>query len=157
MKPLRLALLGLAVALSGVLPTLARAAAPPPVVVLQTGFVPEAPPGVRVMAGFLTLKNPGRQAVWLTGATSPDFKRVEMHATRQAKGVADMIEVPRLEIPAGGRAVFAQGGNHFMMFDPRHPVTQGQTVSLILRFADGRTQTVKLPVRDGRQIYHQHH
>ncbi len=151
---MRLFVAGLALAIGSGMPLLAQAAAPPAAKVTVTeGYVPEAPPGVRVFAGFMTVRNPGRQTVVLTGASSPDFKRVEMHASKLEGGMATMVEVHNLPVPAGGKVAFAPGGHHFMMFEPNHPVVKGSQISLVLTFADGKTQTVKLEVRDGRQIY----
>jgi len=51
-----------------------------------------------VLAGYLTLHNPGDRAVTVVGAESPDFERVEIHRTELRDGVARMRpgDPPRL-------------------------------------------------------------
>ncbi len=127
----------------------ASAAAAAPARLEVTGHVRAAPPGAPVMAGYLTLRNPGRRSVAITGAASPAFARVEVHRTVMRDGVARMEPVQRLEVPAGGTVRMAPGGMHLMLIRPRRALRPGETVRVVLRFAEGAEQAVTLPVRRG--------
>jgi copper(I)-binding protein len=118
-------------------------------------WIPETPPGVRVAAGYLTVTNGGKTPVSLQGVESPDYRQVEMHRTVMHDGLADMEEVRSLPVPPRGRLVFARGGNHFMLYDPKRVFHVGDTVRLVLVFSDKRRLAVTVPVRDGSSVYRQ--
>ena len=64
-------------------------------------WVREAPPTSRVLAAYLTLVNTGDNTVTVTAISSPDFKNAEIHRTVIEAGVARMLPVKQLEVPAG--------------------------------------------------------
>jgi copper(I)-binding protein len=111
------------------------------------GYVAEAPPGARVTAAFMTLRNPGKLSLIITGVSSPDFTRVELHETRRDQGMAKMVRLPDLTVPGGGSVTLAHGGKHVMLFYPKRTLKVGDTIALTLQFAGAPTMTVRLPVR----------
>jgi copper(I)-binding protein len=116
---------------------------------VSDGYVAAAPPGARVRAAFMTLRNPGSRALTIQGLTSPDFGRVEIHETRQQNGMATMSVLPTLTIPAGGAVTLAHGGKHVMLFAPKRPLQAGDHVTLTFRLqGTPQGQTIQLPVRD---------
>jgi copper(I)-binding protein len=121
---------------------------------VSDAWIPETPPGVRVAAGYLTVTNGGTTPVSLLGVESPDYRRVEIHRTVMHDGLADMEEVRSLPVPPRGRLVFARGGNHFMLYDPKRALRIGDTVRLVLVFSDKRRLAITVPVRDGSSVYH---
>lgn len=108
-----------------------------------------APPGAGMMAGYLTLENPGEQPLELVAVSSPVFSSVEVHRTEIVDGVARMIAEPALTVPSGGRAVFEPGGRHLMLHGPARELGEGETVALAFGFADGTRIDVQAPVRRG--------
>lgn len=81
-------------------------------------WVRAAPPGADVTAGYFVAENRGAAPVLLTGASGPDFSRVEMHRSRQVDGRMVMTPVNALEIASGAREAFEPGGLHLMLFSP---------------------------------------
>lgn len=129
-------------------------------VVVDSAWVRAAPPGATMLAGYATLRNSGETAVSVVGAESKAFESVEMHRTEEVDGVSRMRPVETIEIPASGEAVMAPGGLHLMLIRPRQPIAEGDTVTLRLRFADGRTIDAAFPVQRsaGEDPHaHQHH
>ncbi len=100
-------------------------------------WVRPAPPGVTVLAGYLTLENLTDAPLKLTGATSPDFAAVEMHQTVEKDGVASMQPVDDVTIPARGKVEFVPGGYHLMLMQPKKDLGIGSMVTLRLAFSDG--------------------
>jgi hypothetical protein len=118
-------------------------------VVVSDGWVRAAPPTARVLAAYLTIRNPGGEAVVLDGATSPDFARVELHEMRMDDGVMRMRKLERLDIAAGGELVLEPGATHLMLFEPRRALARGDTVSLSLHFESrDAAPAVELTVAD---------
>ena len=125
----------------------AAAAGPVPRLAVEGAHVRAAPPGAPVLAGYMTLRNPGPRPVAVTGAASPDFERVEVHRTVVRDGVARMEPVPRLEVAPGEAVRLEPGGMHLMLIGPRRDLRPGDRVRLTLRLGDGTEQALELPVR----------
>jgi copper(I)-binding protein len=60
--------------------------APTGPVATEHGWVNEAPPGSKVLGGFLTVVNHRNRAITLRRVESPQFGSVQMHAVRQEDG-----------------------------------------------------------------------
>lgn len=134
--------------------TVATATADPPpaggpaALAAAEGWLRTAPPGAPVRAGYLILRNSGDQDVSIVEADSAAFDAVEIH--EMVAGDDDtmrMRPVPELQVPAGGRVDLQPGGLHLMLFGARQPLAQGDTVTVVLRLADGSALDVELVQR----------
>ncbi|MEQ1724636.1 MAG: copper chaperone PCu(A)C [Sphingopyxis sp.] len=118
-----------------------------------------APEGLKVQSASVRLNpNPaapsaayftivgGAEAETLTGITSPDAKRVEMHESRMEGGLMTMAPVDHVDIPAGGRIAFRQGGLHVMLFDIEAAVRNGGKLHLLLFFKNGGVVPIEITV-----------
>lgn len=128
-------------------------------VVLLEGWIQEAPPGSRVLAGYLVLENTGPADRQLVNASSPLFERVEMHRSVIVDDVARMEAQPELTIPAGGMLEMRPGDYHLMLFDPDTRLQAGMEVELLLILDDDSQQRYSIEVkRPGRKYEeHDHH
>lgn len=102
-------------------------------------------PGNLPAAGYFTLRNDGKAAIVLTAAKSPACGSLMLHMTHNMNGMMHMMEVERVEIPAGGSVKFATGGYHLMCMEPK--LKAGSTVPVTLHFADGSDITADFAVR----------
>lgn len=107
-----------------------------------------APPTATVMAGYLTLSNPGDQAITVTAVVSPSFDRVEMHDMTHENGVMKMRKLERIEIEPGASAELAPGGRHLMLIGPQRSHAIGEVIEVTLTLCDEHSQVVRLPVRE---------
>jgi len=105
------------------------------------------PPGAKVGAGFMQLKNAGA-ADRVVGASSPVAGRVEMHITVREGDVMKMREVKAYDIPAGGSFELKPGGAHLMLMDLKRPLKKGEKVPLTLRLEKGGELKLELLVED---------
>lgn len=105
------------------------------------------PPGAKIGAGYLTIRNKSASPDRLVGAASPAAARVEMHVTLQQGEVMRMREVKGFDVPAGGSVVLAPGGAHLMLVDIKAPLREGTKVPVTLRFQRAGEVKVELPVR----------
>ena len=96
---------------------------------------------------YFTLANQGAKAVALVGASSPDYGAVMIHKTVEQGGMASMVMVDKVEVPAGGKLEFRPGGYHLMLMHAKHEIKLGTKIPLTLEFADGRKLTVQFDVR----------
>ncbi|HEX9626965.1 MAG TPA: copper chaperone PCu(A)C [Acidiferrobacterales bacterium] len=124
---------------------------------VEDAWIREAPPGAAVLAAYLTLENRGDAERALVGADSPDFGRIEIHATRMKNGMASMEQLKHLKIAARGREALAPGGTHLMLMQPRRALRAGDRVTLTLRFAGGANLATEAVVRRDEQPDDHHH
>lgn len=130
---------------------------------LVDGWIPEPPPGSRILAGYLTLENTGDDSRSLVKVSSPRFALVEMHRTVLVEGLARMEILASLVIPAGGRLTMQPGGYHLMLIDPVAAIERGAQVELHLEFDDRSAQILMLEVRPRfgggteERPHHHHH
>ena len=104
------------------------------------------PMDMPMLAGFARIENPCKAPVSIVGAESLAFEDVSLHETREANGVSRMREVAALPIAHGKAAELKPGGLHLMLFEPTKTLQVGQSVELILHFADGQQLAASLPV-----------
>lgn len=104
-------------------------------------------PGDLPSAGYLVLRNDGDSARTLTGVTSDAYGKVMLHKSTQAGGVSHMQMVKSVPVLPHGKAEFSPGGYHLMLTQRRVPVQVGQTVVMVLHFADGEDLSIGFKVR----------
>lgn len=114
---------------------------------VEDPWIRAAPPGARMLAGYVVLHNRGAEAVALVGASSTRFGLAEIHETVDVDGVARMREVPRIEIAPASSARLEPGGRHIMLMRPESVPAEGESVDIVLRLEDGSTLTVPFLVR----------
>ena len=116
-------------------------------VTASDGYVRLLPPGSPNTAAFVVLKNDGDAPVKLTGASSPEVARAELHAHLHENGVMRMRQVESIEIPAKGEVALKPGSFHIMLFDLKDQPSQDTPFPLTLSLDDGQTLGLLLPVK----------
>jgi copper(I)-binding protein len=92
---------------------------------------------------YVTLINEGKRDDALIGATSPVAASIHIHQSRRENGVARMVPLKRLVIPAGGRVVLKPGGHHLMLMGLKQPLEVNDAFSLTLKFEKAGTITME--------------
>nr|WP_067285935.1 copper chaperone PCu(A)C [Marinobacterium profundum] len=113
----------------------------------QDGYVRAVPPGHKISAAYLTLRNNSTRAVQLDSAHTDSAGTTELHQSRQQDGIMRMRAAQQVEIPAGADYKLQPGGDHLMLIDLTQPLNAGDEVSLQLNFSDGQQLQLTLPVR----------
>ena len=124
---------------------------------ISNAWINEAPPGMKMMGGYLTISNKTAHALVLTSITSPCFERIEFHATEIKEGVSKMRRQDSITIPAGAVFSFAPGHDHLMLINNTRTLATGDKVPLTLNFAQGESLQIEAEVRRGDPSAHQHH
>jgi copper(I)-binding protein len=118
-------------------------------VAVSDAWVRGTVPGQRATGAFMQLASPADTA--LVAVSSPSAKSAEIHTMAMEGGVMKMRAIDSLTLPAGKTVELKPGGYHLMLMDLAQPLKEGDTVSMVLTFADGKggktTQEVKAPVR----------
>jgi len=106
------------------------------------------PPGAKMAAGYMTIRNKSASPDRLVGVTSPAAARVETHVTIKDGDVVRMRQVKSYDVPAKGLLELKPGGAHLMFVDIRQPFKDGETIPVTLWFE--KAGEVKIDFRVGR-------
>jgi len=131
-------------------------------ITVQNAWIREAPPTIKVMAGYLDIENSSDKELILLAAESDDYERIEFHQSQIEKGVAKMQQQNEIIIARNSTFSFTPGGFHLMMFNPTSPMREGRLTSIKLIFKGGdkgdKTHTFDAMVkRSDSTKSHEHH
>jgi hypothetical protein len=126
-------------------------------VMISDQWVREAPPNMPMMAGYMTIMNMSKHEQSLVGASSPQFKMVELHRSIEENGMSKMIAQKKVDIPAGKSVEFKPGSYHLMLMHPLKPLKAGDTVEFTLKFSNGDTKAFTAPVKKSNGGHEQMH
>jgi len=105
------------------------------------------PPGAKVAAGYLVIRNRSAAPDRLVGASSPAAARVETHVIEKQGEILRMREVKGYEVPAKGSFELRPGGPHLMLVDIKAPLKEGERVPVTLKFEKAGEVKIELGVR----------
>ena len=106
------------------------------------------PPTQRNAAGYLTVHNQADEPAALVGISSPIARTAELHTMEiDDAGLMSLQRLLALEIPAGGRATLAPGGDHLMFIGLESALEAGNQYPVTLTFADGTELTLDFAAR----------
>ena len=97
--------------------------------------IPAPPAGARSAAGYLEIVNQGSTPDRLLGVETGGAKRAMLHTTDLADdGVARMVHLDAIDIPADGTVTLAPGGVHIMLMGLTGALSEGALVPATLIF-----------------------
>lgn len=88
----------------------------------------------------------GKDAATLISVTSPLVIKSELHESMSHGGMASMVPVKDVPVPAKATLTFAPGGKHVMLFDINKSVEPGGKVTLVFTFSNNDRLEVEAPV-----------
>jgi len=114
--------------------------------VFDGAWVRAMPPGMKMTAGFGTLRNAGSEPIEIRVFSSAEFGKVSLHRTEIVDGMSRMREVPSVQLAPGASVDLEPGGYHLMLMMPNGPLEPGQAVSVEMTASDGRVFRFSVPV-----------
>lgn len=125
---------------------------------VSDGWVRWMPPVSEHTAAYMVLRNHGDEELRLVGGSAPRFGKVEVHESTEQDGVARMIHLDYIAIPAHGTVELKPGGYHVMLMHRQGDAfDEGDLVDLELHFDNGSTKQLELPVKRGAGGHGGHH
>ena len=101
-----------------------------------------------MLAGYATLRNLGDASLMIVGAQSQDFGDVSLHQSVEENGVERMRPLDEIEIGQGASVMFAPGGKHFMLMQPKHELHVGDRVKIHISTNSGDGTDAEFVVRE---------
>jgi hypothetical protein len=99
-------------------------------------------------AVYLTLVNKGDAPDALVAASSDAANTVELHKTEMKGNVMRMIPVPRIGVPAKGRAELKPRGLHLMLIGLKRDLKPGDVIRMTLGFEKSGEKVLTATVRE---------
>ncbi len=97
--------------------------------------------------GYMTITNTGDTDDALIGVRA-DFPKVMVHKTEETDGIARMMHVDRIDIPAGETVELAPGGYHVMFMGLSDPLEAGESFPATLVFENAGEVEVMFNVEE---------
>jgi periplasmic copper chaperone A len=105
------------------------------------------PKGASTAAAYMTIMNTGTTPDRVSCVSSDASAKCEIHSMTMTNGVMQMRPVQGgLEIKPGETVTLKPSGFHVMMEDLKHPLAQGNTVKITLKFEHAGTIDVDYPI-----------
>ena len=127
---------------------------------VENAWARATPPGAKIAAGYLTIRNAGA-ADKLVSVSSPAAEKVETHVTMKDGDISRMREVTGYAVPAKGKVDLTPSGSHLMLVNIKAPLKEGDKVPLVLRFEKAGEVKTELAVRPlgatSGEHMHMHH
>jgi copper(I)-binding protein len=114
---------------------------------VRDAWVRETPPGLTMMAGYMELRNNTSRTQALVAARSSAFESVMMHRTIVKDSMAGMAHTSQIELTPNASLIFAPGGYHLMLMNPKRTLRAGDPVVINLEFRGGLVLPVAFEVR----------
>ena len=114
---------------------------------VRDAWIRETPPGMTMMAGYMALRNNTSRSQVLVAASSPGFATVMIHRTIVKDGMARMEHASQIELTPNASLIFAPGGYHLMLMNPKRALRAGDPVVINLEFRGGLALPVPFEVR----------
>jgi copper(I)-binding protein len=114
---------------------------------IDDAWIAEAPPGSKVMVGYMMFKNTSSADVTIVSAESPVYSSIEFHETIHKDGMARMIRHRVISVAENSSTLLTRGGKHLMLFNPTSRLKAGDKVTI--KFTSDTNQTVDavIPVK----------
>ncbi len=106
-------------------------------VIISDPIVRLSPPNAQMTAGYLTLENTTNKDIYLIGASSDDYKMIEIHETVMDGDKASMKSVKSLQIKANEKVALKPMGVHLMLMGSKKMIKEGDSVFIKLIFSSG--------------------
>lgn len=116
-------------------------------ITIENAWSPEAPPVVKVMAGYMKINNLSDKDIKIKSVKSDLFKKVEIHLSKKKNGMMTMIKQDNLNIKANSHVELKVGGLHMMLMGKRKPVKSNSSIPIVITFDNNQTMKVNLKVK----------
>ena len=86
---------------------------------VSNAWIPAAPAGAKIHAGYLTLHGDTGAETSIVGVDSPQYMNAEIHHSRIVDGIATMARQDQITLAPGSMLEMAPGGFHLMLMHPK--------------------------------------
>ena len=115
-------------------------------------------PNQPVSAGYMIIKNTGKESDRLVGGSAEFSAKTEIHEMAMENDVMKMRELADgLEIPAGDEVILKKGGLHVMFMKLSEQMVEGESRKVTLEFEKAGPIELEIPVKKVEMMGHGTH
>ena len=114
---------------------------------ITNAWIRPAPPSATSLAAYFDIQNNTNKTVIIVDSSSEAFDATMIHNTEIKNGIAKMVSIDGLTIPAKSQVSLAPLGTHMMLMRPETPLKEGDTIGVILIDENGNEYPYQIPVR----------
>ena len=103
-------------------------------ITVENAWARATPGNVKTGAVYMTVLDRGAATDRLVGVSSPVAARAELHSMSNDGGVMKMQHVDAVPVAPGTPTELKPGGYHIMLMELKHPLKEGDSVPMTLRF-----------------------
>lgn len=104
---------------------------------IDNAIVPLRPPGSNAMAAYMVIINTSDQNKSIESVHAVGFGMAHFHKSENHDGMAHMVAMDSIDIPAGGTVALEPGALHIMLMKPEIEALSSGTVELVFTLEDG--------------------
>jgi copper(I)-binding protein len=116
-------------------------------IVARDGWLRQPPASLMEAAIYVVIENHTDQRRSIVSGTADIAEKVELHQMTMNHMLMQMTPVPRVDLPAKGKATFEPNALHIMLFGLKKRPMVGETVTVNLTLDDGTVVPVTATVR----------
>lgn len=105
-------------------------------------------PGAAMSVAYADIKNSSDEDDALIRVSSDAVRAIEIHETVTSGNSGSMVEVERVDLPAGSSVSLKPGGLHLMLIGPRDDLVAGTSIDVRFVFESGSEMDMRVPVID---------
>ncbi len=128
-------------------------------IMVMYGWVRLTPPIAKNGAAYFTLHNSSDKDVTVVDVKTSISEKANLHDVVFNMGMAKMIHLKELVIPAGNMIAFKPGGKHLMLINLKEKLQIGKEISFTFILSNGEEITSVMKVKaddNGNSSEHQH-
>ena len=125
-------------------------------ITVTDAWSPEAPPVTTVMAGYMKIINSSHKDIKVQSASSPLFKKVEIHLMSLHNGMMKMTKQASLNIKAKSYIELKSGALHMMLIGRKKPIVHGTVIPVTLSLDNKEKIKINLFVSKTTPEKHHH-
>jgi len=115
--------------------------------IIEKAWIRPAPPNAPALAAYFIIENKSSQTIRIVDSHSSAFDMTMIHNTVIEDGVAKMLHMDALEVPANSRVELAPLGTHMMLMRPEQALSVGDEISITLVDESDNEYQYTIPVR----------
>lgn len=114
---------------------------------INNSWVRKPPPMMSMTAAYLTLNNNSDKLITIKNITSAEFKSVEMHQSKNNKGVFTMNKLNSLELKPHSKIEFKPNSYHLMLISPKKSFNQLKQIHFQIQTNDNELINFTAPIK----------
>ncbi len=119
------------------------------VLLIESSWIREAPPGVPTLAAYMNITNITESPISIIGVSSNIAKETELHEVKIVTDIMQMRRMSDVVLGPGQTLELKASGSHVMLMGVQETFSQGDEIEIEFELNDLPSVTIVVPVKKG--------